>query len=177
MLILIVRETLHVRASYLRDAVFGANDGVVTTFAVVAGSAGAMLGSSVVLILGFANLFADGFSMAAGTYLGVKSEIEFEESGGSSKQHEGSPVKHGVVTFISFNLAGLIPLMPFLFKLEHALAISTVLVGLTLFGVGLMRGAYTKKHAFISGVEVLLVGGFAAIVAYGIGFIVHKYVI
>ena len=56
-------------ASLLRDAVFASSDGVVTTFAVVAGSLGANLGSNVVLILGFANLLADGVSMASGIYL------------------------------------------------------------------------------------------------------------
>jgi hypothetical protein len=47
---------------YLRDLVSGANDGIITTFAVAAGVAGAQLGARTVLILGFANLLADGFS-------------------------------------------------------------------------------------------------------------------
>lgn len=64
--------------SYLRDMVFGANDGIVTTFAVVAGVAGAALEPKVVLILGFANLIADGFAMATGNYLGTRSELQFQ---------------------------------------------------------------------------------------------------
>lgn len=60
--------------SYLRDWVLGGIDGAVTTFAVVAGVAGADLSTRVVLILGAANLIADGFSMAAGNYSGVKAE-------------------------------------------------------------------------------------------------------
>ncbi len=60
--------------SYLGDAVLGAIDGCVTTFAVVAGAAGAGLPSSVAVILGFANLLADGFSMAASNYQRAKSE-------------------------------------------------------------------------------------------------------
>jgi vacuolar iron transporter family protein len=51
----------------IEDFVYGATDGAVTTFAVVAGVIGAALSPSIVLILGFANLFADGFSMAIGT--------------------------------------------------------------------------------------------------------------
>ncbi|MBI2589580.1 VIT1/CCC1 transporter family protein [Candidatus Berkelbacteria bacterium] len=65
---------------YIKDLVFGANDGLITTFAIVAGVAGADLPISVVLILGFANLFADGFSMAAGDYLGSRSELDFVQS-------------------------------------------------------------------------------------------------
>lgn len=61
----------------IKDLVYGANDGIVTTFAVVAGVAGANIEASVVLILGFANLFADAISMAAGNYLGTQSEIRY----------------------------------------------------------------------------------------------------
>jgi vacuolar iron transporter family protein len=62
------------QVSYLRDLVLGGIDGAVTTFAVVAGVAGAELSTKVILILGAANLIADGFSMAAGNYSGVKAE-------------------------------------------------------------------------------------------------------
>ena len=62
------------QANYLRDWVFGGIDGAVTTFAIVAGVAGASLSTNVILILGAANLLADGFSMAAGNYSGVKAE-------------------------------------------------------------------------------------------------------
>lgn len=62
--------------SYLRDWVYGGIDGAVTTFAIVAGSVGANLSTRVILILGVANLLADGFSMAAANYSGSKSENE-----------------------------------------------------------------------------------------------------
>ena len=62
--------------SYLKDFIYGAIDGAVTTFAVVSGVAGAGLSSSIVLILGFANLIGDGFSMAAGNFLGTRAERE-----------------------------------------------------------------------------------------------------
>jgi VIT1/CCC1 family predicted Fe2+/Mn2+ transporter len=64
------------RISYLRDWVYGGIDGTVTTFAVVAGVVGAELSTNALLILGAANLFADGFSMAAANYSGTKAEIE-----------------------------------------------------------------------------------------------------
>lgn len=62
--------------SYLRDWVYGGIDGAVTTFAIVAGVVGADLSARVILILGLANLLADGFSMAAGNYSGTKTERE-----------------------------------------------------------------------------------------------------
>ncbi len=60
--------------SYLRDFVYGAIDGVITTFAVVSGVAGAGLAPGIIIILGLANLIADGFSMAVSNYLGTRAE-------------------------------------------------------------------------------------------------------
>ncbi len=62
--------------NYLGEFVYGGIDGSVTTFAVVAGSVGASLDSSIIIILGFANLLADGFAMSVGAYLSTKSERE-----------------------------------------------------------------------------------------------------
>ncbi len=64
-------------SQYLGELVYGGLDGIITTFAVVSGVAGAELGSGIVLIMGLANLLADGFSMAVGAYLSNKSEQEF----------------------------------------------------------------------------------------------------
>lgn len=64
----------------IKDIIYGANDGIITTFAVVSGVVGASLSTKTILILGFANIFADGFSMAASNYLGSQSESELVES-------------------------------------------------------------------------------------------------
>lgn len=60
--------------NYLPDFVYGAIDGTVTTFAVVSGVAGAELSATIVIVLGFANLIGDGFSMAASNFLGTRVE-------------------------------------------------------------------------------------------------------
>ena len=59
---------------FIQDIVYGGHDGIITTFAVVAGSAGADLSHAVIIILGFANLFADGVSMGAGAFLSKRAE-------------------------------------------------------------------------------------------------------
>jgi len=73
----LIRESS--KMTYLSDFIYGGIDGSVTTFAVVAGVTGASLSSSIVIILGLANLLADGFSMAVGNYLSSKSKNEFIE--------------------------------------------------------------------------------------------------
>lgn len=65
--------------NYLRDFVYGGIDGAVTTFAVVAGTIGAELSTNIILILGAANLIADGFSMAASNFLGTRAERDDHE--------------------------------------------------------------------------------------------------
>jgi VIT1/CCC1 family predicted Fe2+/Mn2+ transporter len=74
----VIRERLRQRpgAGYVRDWVYGGIDGAVTTLAIVAGVVGADLSSRVVLVLGLANLLADGFSMAASNYSGTKAEVD-----------------------------------------------------------------------------------------------------
>ena len=62
--------------SYLRDFVYGGIDGAVTTFAIVAGVQGAGLSTSIILILGAANIVADGFSMAASNYSATKADLD-----------------------------------------------------------------------------------------------------
>lgn len=68
------------QSSYLRDWVYGGIDGSVTTFAVVTGVSGADLPARIILILGIANLVADGFSMAASNYLGTRTERQETEA-------------------------------------------------------------------------------------------------
>ena len=63
--------------SYLKDLVYGGIDGTITTFAVVAGVVGADLSAGIVVILGLANLIADGFSMAVSNFLGTRAEQQF----------------------------------------------------------------------------------------------------
>jgi vacuolar iron transporter family protein len=171
------RKNIHEQASFLGDAVFAASDGIVTTFAIVAGSAGAALGNDIVLILGFANLFADGISMGAGNYLGTKSEVEFEAAKGEDGIEEGSPVKHAGVTFFSFGIAGLIPLVPYVLNLQPKFLLSSILVVLTLFAVGSLRSKFTKGKWLVNGLEMLAVGGLAAAVAYLAGFLLEAFVI
>jgi VIT1/CCC1 family predicted Fe2+/Mn2+ transporter len=76
-----VRERLLAgpRHSYLRDFIYGAIDGIVTTFAIVAGVAGAGLSATVVIILGVANLVADGFSMGVSNFLATRAEHQVRD--------------------------------------------------------------------------------------------------
>ncbi|MGE4424820.1 MAG: VIT1/CCC1 transporter family protein [Solirubrobacteraceae bacterium] len=76
------------RPSVLGDAVLGAVDGAVTTFAVVAGVTGAQLADGIVVVMGTANLLADGFSMAIGNYLGTRAELQQRDRARRDEEHQ-----------------------------------------------------------------------------------------
>ena len=77
--------------------VYGANDGVITTFAVVAGVIGGGLSARTMLIIGAANLFADGLSMGVGNYLSIRSNESALAAEGRPEE-EASPARHGLAT-------------------------------------------------------------------------------
>ena len=157
--------------SYLGEFVYGAIDGAITTFAVVAGAAGANLPATVVLILGFANLFADGFSMAASNYLSTKAKLAVI----ARKGHSHPPVvpfKTALVTFLSFFAAGFIPLLSYVagpYLGQHQFAISAFLTAVTFLVIGTVKAKVVKMNALVSAIETLLVGGVAATIAFLVG--------
>jgi vacuolar iron transporter family protein len=215
---------------YIKSMVYGGLDGIVTTFAVVSGVAGAQLGAPVILILGVANLLADGLSMGVGDYLSTKSEREYynrEEQRqlweienfpegqkaellalylqhGYTKEEaehiteiqiadkqrwanammleelnmlkdEGHPIYNAMATFGAFVVAGSLPLAIYFIGLVVPIAsdtsfiISIALSALALFLLGASKVFVTGLNPIRSGLEMLGVGGAAALVAYVIG--------
>ena len=161
---------------YIKDIVFAANDGIITTFAVVAGARGAGLSALTVLALGFANLAADGLSMAVGNYLGIKSERAAELGADFAERGESlHAARHAAVTWVSFAAAGLVPLLPYLFALPTRASfwLATALAALTLYTVGALRTLVTKQSAWWSGAEMLLIGILAGGTAFFAGWFVQ----
>ena len=162
----------------LKAAVFGANDGIVTTFAVVAGVAGAHLSAQVVLIMGIANMVADGLAMGLGDYLGERSERQMR----NSTHRVGRGVWHtGLVTFIAFLLAGSLPLLPYFARsigmpiaMSWQFPLSIFTTGVTLFVVGALRSIFTKNSLLRGGLEMLGIGAIAATAAYLLGGLVEQ---
>lgn len=217
---------------YIKSIVYGGLDGIVTTFAVVAGSVGGELSLKVILILGFSNLLADGFSMAVGDYLSTKSQNEYEKMIRQNEQleivnhHEQEvkrmmnsfvdqgvekedadlivktlakyeepfvkqvrkekygtdsieelPLKNALATFLSFSLFGVVPLLTYVFSLglpilvQNSFLIASILIGITLFILGAVKSKINHSNWLKSGIEMLVVGGLAAIVAYVVGVV------
>lgn len=221
--------------AYLGEFVYGGMDGCVTTFAVVAGAVGAGLSSSIIIILGFANLLADGFAMSVGAYLSAKTEKDnfdkyriraardmepihetekqeirriYSEKGFKGqllnqvvevitedkerwidvKMKEGlqmsrpvkSPVWIGGITYVSFILIGLIPLIIFVIDylnpLEQDLFVtSSILTAGGFLIIGWLK-AYVNQTRILKGMaETVGLGAIAAVVAYFVGDLLEQW--
>jgi VIT1/CCC1 family predicted Fe2+/Mn2+ transporter len=172
------RESLHVEPRtalgiaqhYTRDVVYGANDGVITTFAVVAGVTGGTLAPVTVLVLGVANLLADGLSMGVGNYLGIRSDERVREAQQLPEQ-EALPVRHGLATFLAFVVAGAVPLLPYMFfsAATNLFAASTGLSLAVLFVIGAARARVGTGSWWANGIEMLVLGIIVGAAAYYAG--------
>lgn len=159
-------------SQYIGDLVYGANDGIITTFAVVAGVAGAALSTRVIVILGIANLLADGFSMAASNVLAIRSReaVARLEDADAPRQ---LALRHGTATFVAFVVAGAVPLLAYVLPgaptTGHRFVAAMLLTLATLFAVGAARTTVTRGAWWRNGLEMLAIGALAAAVAFGVG--------
>lgn len=156
---------------YLRDLVYGANDGIITTMAVVAGVTGAALDPAIAVILGLANLLADGVSMGASNYLGLVSELK--QTGRSVAREK--PWRHAGATGAAFVAAGAVPLGAYLVPSTilpgPRFPVAIVLAGIALAGVGALRTPFLERSATLNAVEMLVVGGAATAIAFAVGWL------
>lgn len=157
---------------YIGDVVYGANDGLITTFTIVSGVAGAGLSTTILLILGVVNLVADGFSMGASNYLSIRSRP------GSEGIDRGrmEPFLHALATLLSFVIVGAVPLVSFLLPGGRPFLMSCVLTGVVLFAVGSSRTLVLDQRWIRCGLEMLAIGAVAAGVAYGVGAAMDSWV-
>lgn len=213
---------------HVGDAILGAIDGIITTFAVVAGATGGQLSGTVVVILGLASLLADGLSMGVSNYLGSKSDRQLAETKEAEtlayieqqpeeactrlreryrhkglagelldalvqkvaadrqqwarelveeevgKPQEVSVIWSGVATSLAFIAAGVVPLLPFLFAGSsggrQTFYISVGVAAITFFVVGALKGLVVGQKWWRGGLEALLTGGGAAVIAYLVGY-------
>ena len=220
----------HIRVGrYLKDVIYGATDGIIASFAVVAAGIGGSFSASVLLVIGGAELFAEALSMASANYLGTRSEQDFYDKEEAEEWQEvrerpederrevrdilaakgysgrdleemtrliisrpqfwidfmmheelgmqapaiGHAPRSAIVTFVSFVIAGSIPLVPYVF-LGAATPFMLVATGtgVALFILGALRVYFSKKSWLILGFEMLAIGGLAALIAYGISALI-----
>ncbi|MCA9347307.1 VIT1/CCC1 transporter family protein [Candidatus Saccharibacteria bacterium] len=161
--------------SHIAQFVYGATDGTVTTFAVVAGAVGGGFGANVALILGFANLFADGISMGVSAYLGEESDEEVRKI-----RNRRRALGRALITFGAFLSVGSITLWAYVWQFffngdsQKTFSISLILAILSFLFIGFVKALVTGASRIKSMLETLLLGGVAAGAAYIVGVLLEK---
>jgi VIT1/CCC1 family predicted Fe2+/Mn2+ transporter len=163
---------------YIEEFIYGAIDGIITTFAIVASVIGAGLSPAIVLILGFANLLADGFSMGSSSYLSSIGARDLKKKRGEEAE-KVHPMKNGLATFLSFISVGGVSLVPFLIAIlvpsfaDKAFLWSIVLTAIAFVVVGIVKAKVTHTDTFKSALSILLMGTIASVIAFGVGYLLQ----
>lgn len=152
--------------SYVKSSIFGIEDSLVSTTGVIAGIAVASGDQEIILVAGLVTIVVEAVSMAAGEFISEEARIEM------TPRSKTSSILSGVIMFISYFIAGFIPLLPILlFPLPQSVLYSVGFAFIGLFALGLMMGKLTKASLLKSGLKVMLVGGVATILGVIVGMI------
>lgn len=229
-----LKQIMQAPYSWVGDFVYGGIDGTVTTYAVVAGVQGSGLPVSVVLILGFANLLADGVSMAVSKYSSDHAEkeriqrirrLEYQSVSEQPEEEKAEieeilrnhgfhgeelvsavtvftrnkdawvelmmryehnvtedsiyPMRSAIMTFVAFNVIGIIPLLGYVVSPLIAVDTQTIFLWTSfttlfaLFIVGAIKSKVTDEQWWKAGVKTVLLGSVAAALAYVVGYLLR----
>src|SRR5208283_5009063 len=171
----------HVAAgANLRDVMLGLNDGLVASFAVTSGVAGAFTDSRVVMMAGLAEMLGGAVSMGLAAFISARSHITgdpdrwadvmMREELGFNEENFESPLKSAMVVGASYLIGATVPVAPYLFIAPPTgIALSAIITVLVLFAVGAAKTIITARSWWRSGIESMLTGIAAGAVTYGAG--------
>lgn len=150
------------------DIVIGMSDGLTVPFAVLAGLSGAMASVLPAIVGGITDIVAGSVSMGLGGYLASVTEDEFNGTDGSEASKKDA-ITSAIVIGLSYAVGGLFPLAPYLIFFHNSLLaqiVSIIFTLVVLFWFGFIKGVFTKKSKWKSGLQTLLIGGVACAIAY-----------
>lgn len=165
----------HLIVSSIREIIFGLEDALVSTLGAVTGIAIGTGSQYVVILSGLVLIAAESMSMGAGSYLSSKNAAAAEGVMHKKRDEHEAPVRAGIVMFVFYFVGGFVPLLPYMFmETLDAILPSVVFTGVTLFLLGVWASKYTKRSAWKSGMEMMVISLAAALVGYLIGRVVSS---
>ena len=148
--------------SVLRPSILGGVDGVITSFAIVAGAHSGGFGTNVVLLLGMSSVIADGLSMGVSEYLSTV-----------SSDGQRRAIGQGVTCFISFVCNGVVPILLYVGVTGNVLSVAMFSL-VQLMILGSLRSYVSKENILVGLLQTSTLGGIAGAVAYGVGRMIHN---
>ena len=152
---------------YIRNVIFGIEDSLAATVGLLSGIAAESVPHETILLTGFVYIFVEAFSMGIGSFLAEETGQEYE---GKRTVSSLRAAKGGIAMFASCVLAGLVPIIPYLyFPAEYALAGSILLSLLMLSLLGFVHARLVRLPIFPRVLRMLLLGGTAILVGVVVG--------
>jgi VIT1/CCC1 family predicted Fe2+/Mn2+ transporter len=161
------QEQTTVPEDYLRSAMFGIQDGLVSTTGVVVGISAGVDDKEVIVLAAFVAVMVEATSMAAGQYSSEKAVHQMDRTG----RHTDSLVFGAALMFAAYLLGGLVPIAPtLLFSPPEAQVIAVVAALLGLFLVGYVKGKYVDQPPLRSATELFVIGAIATSIGLVVGY-------
>ena len=158
------------RLNRLRAAVLGANDGIVSTAAVVVGVAGATANQTTIAMSGLAAVVGGAVSMALGEYVSVSSQRDSERAMGLAEHHQVNPWSAGIASFFAFLLGAALPFITALVAPEAARIVSIFTVTLVALGLtGALSAKLGDAPVGRSVARIVIGGSLALAVTFAVG--------
>ncbi|OGE14213.1 hypothetical protein A3F00_00910 [Candidatus Daviesbacteria bacterium RIFCSPHIGHO2_12_FULL_37_11] len=156
----------HIHEDYLRSAMFGLQDGLVSTTGVVVGISTGVADKSIIILASLVAVSVEATSMAAGQYSSEKAVHQMDKIG----KHNDSLALGAAIMFIAYFLAGMVPIIPtILFPQSQGRIIAIVAALIGLFVVGYIKGHIVESKPLRSATELLVIGGIATTIGLIVG--------
>lgn len=151
---------------YFRSVMFGLQDGLVSTTGVVVGISAGVSDPAIIIMASFVAISVEASSMAAGEYSSEKAVHELDKR----HRHKDDLLMGALLMFVSYFVAGMVPILPFLIlPVDIARVVSVAAALVSLFVVGYLKGKIVKEIAFRSAAEMLTIGGLATAIGLLVG--------
>jgi vacuolar iron transporter family protein len=155
-----------IHKEYLKSVIFGFQDSLVSTTGVIAGVAAGTNNKEIVILAGVVTIAVESLSMGAGQYLSQKAAHQMEKD----EIHTDSLFVGGGLMVLSYFLGGLVPLIPVvLFRLPISATLSITFALIGLFILGYLKARVVKVNPLHSAIEILVIGGSAALIGVIVG--------
>lgn len=162
-----MRHLRKISPDYLHSGFFGVEDSLVSTTGALAGIAITSTSKEAILATALVIIAVESTSMAASEFISEQTEEDVEK-----EKMPASPLVSGLIIFVGYVIAGMIPLLPYLL-LPHiqAIPVSIVAALIGLLFLGIYKGKVSHKSPTRSAIEVLIIGGIAAAIGIAVGLI------
>lgn len=156
----------HLHEDYLRSGMFGFQDGLVSTTGVVVGISTGIQNKEIIILAALVAVMVEASSMAAGQYSSEKAVHQMDKTG----KHSDSLLIGALIMFLSYLLAGLIPIAPILLLSQTDTRIfSIILAFIGLFIIGFIKGKIVDHKPLRSALELFVIGGLATAIGLLVG--------